>query len=188
MTCSHFQEQMLVYFGQKQLPTDLQEHLAECTTCQAAWKELSNLGDRLGENDLFHPNDAQVDRLVSKISSTIEEMEQDKKHYVPWVRRVWHTYVPTAAAAALVLGIAIGKYMTGGTAPDSRVTEMAASKTDISGLYEEGDQELDEDAVITLIDDFTTQHSSDASEWLLDDLTEEELKYLEKSFDVGDLL
>jgi len=188
MTCSHFQEQMLVYFGQKQLPTDLQEHLAECTTCQAAWKELSNLGDRLGENDLFHPNDAQVDRLVSKISSTIEEMEQDKKHYVPWVRKVWYTYVPTAAAAALVLGIAIGKYMTGGTAPDSRVTEMAVNKTDISGLYEEGDQELDEDAVVTLIDDFTAQHSSDASEWLLDDLTEEELKYLEKSFDVGDLL
>jgi hypothetical protein len=39
-----------------------------------------------------------------------------------------------------------------------------------------------------LLYDFASDRLYDASETLLDDITEEELRYLEQNFEVGDLL
>ena len=87
-----------------------------------------------------------------------------------------------------MLGIAIGMYLAGRTAFDTGSEEVASSITSVAGLYEEVDEELQESTVGSLIYDFTAQHPYDASEWLLNDLTEEELDFLENNFDVGDLL
>ena len=188
MSCSHFQDQMLLLFGQKQLPEELRSHLAECPSCRAVWEELAGVSKKLGGDDLFHPNDTQSERLTSEVDTTIEKIERSTRRAVTRIRKVWYERIPIAAVAALVLGIAIGTYMAGRTALDTGGAEVAFSITGVAGLYEGGDEELQESTVGSLIYDFTAQHSYEASEWLLNDLTEEELDFLEYNFDVGDLL
>jgi len=188
MNCSHFQDQMLLLFGQKQLPEELHSHLAECPLCRAVWEELTGVSEKLGGDDLFFPNDSQVEQWVSKVDTAIEKIERDNVPIVTRIRKGWYERVPIAAAAALVLGFAIGTYMAGRTAFDTGGAEVAFSINGVAGLYEGGDEELQESTVGSLIYDFTAQHSYEASEWLLDDLTEEELDFLENNFDVGDLL
>jgi hypothetical protein len=188
MSCSHFQDQMLLLFGQERLPEELRSHLAECPSCRAVWEELTDVSEKLGGDDLFFPKDAQVEQWASKVDAAIEEIERDNVPVVTRIRKSWYERIPIAAAAALVLGIAIGTYMGGRTAFDTGEAEIASGITGIAGLYEGSDEELQESTVGSLIYDFTAQHSYEASEWLLDDLTEEELDFLEKNFDVGDLL
>jgi len=188
MNCSHFQDRMLLMFGQKQLPEELQSHLAECPSCRAVWEELTAVSEKLGGDDLFRPDDLQVERLASRVDTAIEKIERDNVPVMTRIRKGWYERIPVAAAAALVLGIAIGTYMAGRTAFDTGSAEIASDITGVTGLYEGGDEELQENTVGSLIYDFTAQHSYEASEWLLDDLTEEELDFLENNFDVGDLL
>lgn len=188
MNCSRFQDQMLLYFGQKQLPEELREHLADCPACQALWEELTSLSDKLAGDDLFHPNDAQVEQLVSDVDVAIETIEQDKRHDISRIRGIWYKYVPIAAAAALVVGIAIGGYLANRMTLETRLSDIASNENTFVSLYEEDYEELDEGTIGILIYDFTAEHSYEASEWLLDDLTEEEFHYLENNFDVGDLL
>jgi hypothetical protein len=188
MSCSYFQDRMLSLFGQKELPEELRSHLAKCPSCRAVWEELTAVSEKLGGDDLFHPDDLQVERLASIVDTAIEKMERDRRHVAMWIRRVWHERIPVAAAAALVLGIAIGMYMAGRTTLESPVAEVAYNVDYTVALYEEVDEELDAGTIGNLIYDFTIQHRYEASEWLLDDLTEEELDFLENNFDVGDLL
>ena len=188
MNCSHFQDQMLLLFGQKQLPEELQSHLAECPSCWDFWEELTGMNEKLGGDDLFFPNDAQAEQLASEVDTVIEKIERDNVPVVTRIRKGWYERVPIAAAAALVLGIAIGTYLAGRTAFDTGGAEIASGITSVASLYEVGNEELQESTVGSLIYDFTAQHSYEASEWLLNDLTEEELDFLENNFDVGDLL
>ena len=188
MNCSHFQDQMLLLFGQKQLPKELHSHLAGCPSCQTVWEEMTGVSEKLGGDDLFYPNDVQVEQLASEVDVTVEKMERSRSRVMTRIREVWYQHVPVAAAAALVLGIAIGTFMAGRTAFDNGGAEVASGFTDVTGLYEGSEEELSESAVGALIYDFTAQHSYDASEWLLYDLTEEELDFLENNFDVGDML
>lgn len=188
MNCSHFRDQMLLLFGRKQPPEELRAHIADCPSCRAVWEELTGVSEKLGGDDLFRPDDLQVEGLASRVDTAIEKMGRDNVPVATWIRRLWHERVPVAAAAALVLGIAIGTYMAGRTALESPVAEFAFEGTDIVSLYEGADVDLDEGTVDALIREFTAQHGYEAGEWLLDDLTQEELDYLEENFDVGDLL
>ncbi len=188
MTCSRYQEQLLEQFGQRQLDSELQGHLATCPVCRAFWKELAGLSDNLGSDDLFSPDEVQVEQLVMQVSKTIGREMQYRREHFSFVKNVWLRYIPVAAAAALVLGIAIGGYMAGKTAFGPEKAELALSQTTANDLSSDDNEELDEGAVGTLIYDFASGHTYEAGEWLLDDLTEEELKYLEESFNVGDLL
>ena len=188
MTCSRCQNEMLGWFGRREWPQELQRHLAACPTCQAAWEELSYLQGMLGTDEIFHPDDREVEPLVSRINNVIERVGQDRRLAVTWATRVWQTYVPVAAAAVLVLGMAAGSYMAGRIAFERKGDSSAVNESGATDLYSETNSELDEGAVGTLIYEFTVQHSYEASEWLLDDLTDEELKFLEESFNVGDLL
>ena len=140
MNCSHFQDQMLLLFGQKQLPEELHSHLAECPSCRAVWEELTGVSKKLGGDDLFCPNDAQAEQLASEVDTVIEKMERKTGRTVTRIRKVWYERVPVAAAAALVLGIAIGTYMAGRTAFDTGGAEIASGITGVLGLYEGGNE------------------------------------------------
>ncbi len=188
MSCFHFQDLMLLSFGQESLPEELQIHLAECPSCRAVWRELTGLSEKLGRDDLFFPENSQVERSVSRVGRAIEKMERGKAPVVTRIKKVRYLRVPVAAAAAMVVGIAIGTYMAGKTALDTGEVKVASGVTGVTALYDGGDEELQENTVGRLIYDFTAQHSYEASEWLLDDLTEEELDFLENNLDVGDLL
>ncbi len=188
MNCSYFKDQMLLYFGGKYLPEELRRHLAECSTCRATWEELTGVSGKLGADDLFFPDDVEVDWLVSAVDKDIEKREPRPGRVAKRIRQIWYGYVPVAAAAALALGIALGTYIGGRTTFDPSVAEPAGGVDSIASFYETEDEDLDEGTLGTLLYDFTAQHSFNASEWLLDDLTEEELEFLENNFDVGDLL
>ena len=190
MSCSRYQELLLEQFGQRQLDSELQRHLAACPACRTFWNELAGLSGNLGSDDLFSPDEMQVEQLVMQVSQTINRGMQYKyaRDHFSFVKNVWVRYIPVAAAAALVLGIAVGGYMAGKTAFGPEKSELVLSQTAATDLLSDGNEELDENAVGTLIYDFATGHTYEAGEWLLDDLTEEELKYLEESFNVGDLL
>jgi predicted anti-sigma-YlaC factor YlaD len=188
MSCDRVQEQLLLYLGQQQPPEELRQHLAECPACRSLWRELSRLEQKLGSDELFYPGDTDVERLVSKVDAAVRSGERARKDAASRVRKIWLTYVPVAAVAALVLGVAIGWYVAERTVLTPDEAPSAAEEVSFTGLTDEDFVQLDDDAVSALLYELTTRHPYEAGEWLLDDLTEEELKYLEERFDVGDLL
>ncbi|MFQ6007587.1 MAG: hypothetical protein ACE5K8_01415 [Candidatus Zixiibacteriota bacterium] len=188
MSCSYYQELLLEQFGQRQLNSELQEHLTTCPECRALWKELAGLSDDLGTDDLFLLDQEQVEQLVMQVDNSIGRKTRYKQERLSLLKNVWLRYIPVTAAAAVVLGVVIGIYMAEKTTFGPDKPDLVLSQTAENGLQSVNDIELNEAVVGTLIYDFTIDHTYEASEWLLDDLTKEELKYLEESFNVGDLL
>ncbi len=187
MNCHEIQEMILLHFGHE-LPNEVRDHLERCPDCRTFFEELAAEEEQLGTDELFYPDDEQVERMATQIEVLISSSDSEKSGFEKPQRGIWRRYLPVAAAAVLVLGLIWGAYQSGirfFSAPgDSSTVDSIAWVSQNGGEK----TELDENTIEALLYDFTTQNSYEASEWLLDDLTEEELQYLENNFDVRDLL
>ncbi|MFH1375035.1 MAG: hypothetical protein ABII79_14725 [bacterium] len=188
MNCAHVKDELMLWFGQPRLPDELIDHLRQCRSCRAFWEESVAVSERLDQDSLFYPEPDETDRLVNSVMASLDARRPRDISVVSRLVSLWHRHVPVAAAAVLVLGIGIGIFLAGGTAFQTNLPESTAGVIEVAGIYDDDDAELDDNTVSALIEELTWQHRSEASQWLLDDLTEEELQYLEKSFNVGDLL
>ncbi len=178
----------MLHFGQTDLPGELGSHLEGCAACRTLWQELSNLKEGLGRDQEFHPSDLSSEQLCAEVDKKIREIEVASERAIPIARRRRLDFTPVAAAAALVLVVAAGLFVSNGRLPDLRESESATGQSDALVLNDVADEQPDAATVDFLIEDFTARHAYDASEWLLDDLTDEEIDYLERTFDVGNLL
>ena len=188
MNCAHVKDELMLWFGQPGLPDELSDHLRQCRSCRAFWEKSVAVSGRLDQDSLFYPEPDETDRLVDSVMASLDARSPRNISVVSRLVSLWHRHVPVAAAAVLVLGISIGMFLTGGTAFQTDLPESTVTVTEVVGIYDDGDMELDDNSVGILIEELTRQHRWEASRWLLNDLTEEELDYLEESFNVGDLL
>jgi hypothetical protein len=96
--------------------------------------------------------------------------------------------VAVAASAMLIVSVSLISLMMSGN--DSTETgssmQMADSAEYLGNPVASG--ELDQSSLEEVFRDFTSNHGYQASDLLLDDISEEELQYLEDNFDVKDLL
>jgi len=200
MNCQLCQDELLLYAGQDRLPDDILNHLESCTLCREAWHEIKAVSERLGSDNDFIPVDFDADRFVADVERKIEAIpisagasvrRPAQADRVTWIG--WSRYLSAAAAILLLVGISLigsresRRYADTGSAESGSFTGLDGS-TSLLSLYE-GEVDQFDDAVLSVIlSDFGGNGYFEASELLLDDLSSEELQYLEENFDVGEVL
>jgi len=188
MTCREFQDQLYDWFGQGELPAELQAHLDTCAACRKVRSELNSAAGHLGDNELFAPAGDEIEGMLAAIDERLDAATV----VIPRWRTTVLRLAPVAAAVALLLGIGL-------ISQRSTVSEMAAIDTgstvdeyallDNADLaYTNEDETLDEATIDVLLEDYTSANRIEPSRTLLDDLTEDELDYLNVNFDVGEIL
>ncbi len=185
MSCEKFELELFESFGSGEFSFELQAHLKNCSACQAIQQNLQSVSTEIGSDELFFETDATVNKRVEEVNSKIDQLELSK---VVDVSSRWKAYVPMAAALVLVFGVglitkvALQFVDTPETAEISQVEMLFVSLTD------EDTQSLTEIEFSEFVDDYTTEYTLDNELKMLDEMTEEEYKYLEENLNIGEIL
>ena len=155
------------------------------------YEDLNEFKDRLGKNDDFYPDEADLSRLVDGLNDRIDAAEKSKVTPV-W----WHKYATTAAAVLLLVSVYLaGRYTAPNDIGDTSIIYdydwTLASTTDAElALAMESDTllEFNDSEIEILLHDYTITGDHEAAGNLLEGLTEEELSYLQGNFDFGEIL
>lgn len=193
MTCIEIKQILDQSFGQTEHEPEVDEHLTNCSECREYWEQLVNLSEALPGDEQFSFDDATIDSLIEKVEDAIHPSTditsittQETKNITQVNLMRW---LPAAAAVLLVVGVGIGGYFVGRTNLNPATATINQPTALLLGSVDESDyDEPDDPTFEVLLSQFTTDRPFDASEKLLDDITDEEMEYLTQNFDVGDLL
>ena len=144
----------------------------------------------LGRDEDFAPNDLEVEGLVSRLDARLDSLDTPRVQRMPWLRHL---------AAAAVITLLLGATMIGYLGNGSRIGDPVSAQLDVLTLSaaENGLLSFLSDAELPLFEDtdvdlllleYTSGTGGEAAALLQDQLTDEELEYLSKNFDVGDML
>jgi hypothetical protein len=176
-------DELLLYVGQSRLPADLQRALDEDEELRAYFDELQSAARHLGTDDDFTPDYLSADIFAARVDAVIRRRQKTPNAGFHW-RRV------LPYAAAVVLGITsyfMADRLSNGSGPVQTGVVDSAYVGEVAPLTDETEL-VDDDMVNLLIEDYGREAYFDASERLLDDLTDEQWEYLEKNFDVNEVL
>lgn len=200
MNCQLCQDELLLCAGQDRLPDDIITHMKSCPLCREVWREIKAVSERLGSDNEFVPLDIDADQFVSDVHRKIEVISlrdgasahrPARTDQVTWMG--WSRYLSAAAAILLLVGISmIGswkgeRYADTGSVDSDSFAGLNGS-TALLSLYESEVDQFDDAVLGVILSDFGDNGYFEASELLLNDLSAEELQYLEENFDVGELL
>ena len=187
MKCREFHEEITLYFGQADLPAELSGHIAECESCRAFYEELNGMASELGADGDFYPNELETEGLLKRLNDEIDRTQPAADTSVSWYK-----LAGIAASVILVVGISLfGNFFNrnGDTLETTGTNSAVLYYDDYQFVIENSDlYELSDEQFYILGNDYTAKRTYDAAALLIEDLSEEELKYLEENFDVGDLL
>ena len=179
MNCKSLQHELYEYLGEPQLPQRLEEHLGGCEECRTLWNELLSLSNHLGVDELFYPEPADTDSLAARVDRALDVRDTPRRRPVYSLTKY---LVPMAASVILLFGISKFAGWINHTETSRGIDTVYCYVGDAAA------EDFDESTINVLLQDFADHPSVEASEWLLDDLTEEELEYLKENIDVGELL
>ncbi len=184
MNCPYIQDELLLNVGSEVLPDNLQAHLDACSDCRAFWTELCSATRTVGSDEDFFLDQSTIETQVANVDRRIDELELGK---VTDVRSAWRSFVPAAAAVVLLVGLSSAVYMMGWFGSGPVLTDRPVEDTLMAQAPNVMDI-IDENDIDYILYEFAADRNASTSELLMEDLTEEELEYLENNFDVGELL
>lgn len=188
MNCDRVHEELELSFGARAISAEVAEHLGHCEACRAYHEELLSLMSDLGEDENVGISPAAIEQTIRAVERRIAPARPTSITTSTWVRPL----LRFAAAAAVVLfaygAYQLGLMQSGGSENRSATGAASAAGNLVSMLQSDVDTSMDDNMVSVLIDEYSSGASLGASEALIGDITEDEMKYLEKNFEVGDLL
>jgi hypothetical protein len=141
---------------------------------------MLTLGDAMGSDEDFYPDTHEAQLVLEQVEKAIAR---------PRVTKL-NLYRPVAIAASVVLIVSVSLISLMMSRNDSSEIGspplVADSAEYLSSQVASG--ELDPSTLKEILGDFTSSYGYQASDLLLDDISDEELQYLENNFDVEDLL
>ena len=179
-------DRLLEHFGDTDLPDDLTAILKTNPEARAFWDELHALDQGMPEDDAFYLDGADFDTLLERIETEIDTTVEQK--HLRAISRPWYQ---AAAAAASIALMAVAVMLALDVQNPASNTALLTTTTSVTTAADSDSITLiepNESTTAALISDFASRQSVEASEWLLDDLTDEEFEYLQENFQVGDLL
>ena len=188
-------DEMELFFGRRKPEDDFFDSEAK----QRELKRMQDLAVHLGSDSDFHPNDSEVEMLAVRVDRAIDNLRPAGSYVVrkrlsimPWLRRATAT-----AVVVLLAGTGFLAYLEHRAVNRNPSLEDVGYETALLSLQKPevvaaaigtDYQALDENAIDQLLYDYTSNARFSAGERLLEDLSDDELKYLEKNFNVGDIL
>jgi hypothetical protein len=188
MNCDQVREELELSFGTGKLSEEISRHLAECESCRAYQAELIDLASNLGDDLDAGFTITEIEQAVRGVEERIAPVKAK-----PVISLKWFQPVVRLAAAAMIVLVAYGSYEFGKSRVDSAVsgTEVISDSgygSVTAFLQSDEVTEMDDDMVSVLINEYSTSARIGADEALLGDITAEELEYLTKNLEVGELL
>lgn len=182
MNCTHVQEWLELNIGTEPAP-EIKGHLVTCKECAAVKAELDQITGMLDVPTDRFPSDLDAAQLAE---NTIANLEQK----TPITSLVsWRKAIMRFAAAAAIALVAVGSYWLSNNQTISEPPPVSDLEyEDIQVVLPESELQPDDASIESLYSGLLNVESSMASDVLLDDLSADELDYLEKNFDVGELL
>jgi len=191
MDCNKIKNILDESFGST-LPVEIIDHLNSCQSCNDYWQEINTLSSALFNSSDLELSEKELDQAVVNINQVIDNQNSKiipiaNKYHSRWL------VISRVAAVLAVIMVSYGSFQLGQNNTAVLPQPVIENSIDIFGSdliswSDEEDQELDDETVSLLIADYTSESGINAVENLLDDLTDEEIEYLEKNFDIGDIL
>ena len=178
-------DELYEHFGDKQLPESLKHELDTDSDLKREWEELQAIEEALPDEASFGVSDAELDALCAAVDEKIDTAN------ITSVRR-YRFFTPTwqrtlALAATLVL-VAIGSLLFNHYQPAEQ-TAVRSNTTDYTSALISGDDvEMSDPMYNALLMNYTSGSTAEPASLLLNDLTDAEMKYLQKNFDVDELM
>jgi len=186
MNCERIQDQLLELFGEKEQSEQIAEHLRGCPECRAFAEELEELSKAAGSNEDFFPDPEITEALIAGVEQKIDRIETTKA--VP-LHAAWRSYVPAVAALLVVIGFSATAYMLNVFSSQRSLTARGEGDTTVA-VVAEGVQpdSLNAGDINYILNDYTAQRNGTSSDYLLEDVSQDELEYLENNLKAGDFL
>ena len=174
MNCDRVQEELLLLFGSPLIPNELQEHIEQCEQCRRFHEELSGLSRNMPDDDLFYPTRQEAEKIQKRVESGIASRSIFSSPRV----------LAVAASVFLVLGVSYISFRGGDSGGPGD------NKTEDTIRAQSGDMEteLDAESIEILFENVASDPYRGGYELLLQELTDEELDYLEQNLNAGELL
>lgn len=185
MTCQQIQDELLLLIGEKHLPEELQKHLAGCEQCRSFYDELTSAVGQIGSDEDFFVGEAEVERMVQKVDEKIDTVELTK---VTNISSIVASYVPAAAAVILVVGVSFMAYMFGWFGGNGQQMAWVHPDSTLVDVNPEIIAEIDDNDMDYFFYGSSTGDYQATSNLLFEEMTEEDLKYLDENFDVKEIL
>lgn len=185
MNCRQVQDELLLLIDRQQLPDELRRHVDSCEECRRLWTELSALKENLGRDEDFEVDDETAESIVAAVDRRLDQLEMAR---VTDVRASWMTYIPAAAAVVLIVGISAVVYFSGWLSSNGGQAQAPTNDSLWVSLADSEVSYLDNTDLSQLLSAISVDNDEAMETILLEGMTDEELKYLEENFDVGEIL
>ena len=173
MNREELRQELLLYAGQSELPVELLQALDEDAEMRAWFDEMQGISAQMGSDDDFVPDFLSADIFAARVDAAIQRQEKRSPRFFGLQRVLSY-------AAAVLLGVTSFYVADRWTEGQSQLQSFVDSDDPIEQLIYGELEMVDDGMVDILIEDYGRDVYFDAGERLLDDLTEEELKYLEE--------
>lgn len=182
MNCKKYEQELFESFGINSFSSELLTHINTCDSCKDIFDNLQAVSTTIGSDELFFEPDEIVAKRVEAVNNKIDQLELSK---VVDVKSRWKSYVPMAAALFLVLGVGLlTKVLL-----QFDTSTQTAENTNSEYLLNDADTKLLSEVDFSeFVDDYTSEFGLDNDLNMLDDISEEEYKYLEKNLNIGEIL
>jgi hypothetical protein len=187
MNCRAVQDELMLGFGIGRLSDEAEGHVARCAACRELQLSLQSLAGKMGSDQAFYPDEVEVERLMARMEDTLDSTRSRREPAAhPFFARNLLRYAAVLAVPVIAAGLYLAGYMPFREGDQTMVavqSETAGVWGDSAGVYEVSDA-----AAEALLYEYSARNQFTAGDELLDDLTAEELEYLKRNFDVGELL
>lgn len=188
MTCHECRNELELWVGLADLPEELREHLDACFECKQIWDDLSRLAGTFADDRAFAVTPDERATILKGINDRIQDKQPTIISRLNWLR-----VAAVAASVIIVAGIGITGYRAqwfGGQAGVSDTTMIAVAQADSqmsnrTSLQETLDLDEDDYSIMeTAIDSTVSLDDAD----VLENLSDEQMQYLESHLDVRGLI
>lgn len=181
MTCEHMREELDLLVGQPELPSHITSHLEVCADCRKYFGELQAISEHMQDHSYFGLNEDESSDLLAGINEAIGP----RPTIVTSLR--WLRYA--AAAAVVTISVSIGYYELRKGVPSETQPSTDSTPAIVSDSLNVVDSlSLSSEDIEQLMQEYTSDVSVTTDPNVLENLSDEELKYVEKNLNVGDLL
>jgi hypothetical protein len=185
MKCDLIKDKILEYFGASELPDEIKEHLNQCPECRQFYQEMMSVSAEISQEENYYLTQKEQEQFIAKIDKKIDQHELRK---VTDITPRWKSYVPVAAAIVMILGIALVSQLANLFSGSDQINVVENNDSLWIDIDQSDIEFVNNENYENVLIDYSSVDNSVNSEWIIENVTEEEYQYILDNFDIGEIL